>query len=98
MGTTLLVLSSTIALIYICRDIAPRDYSVYLSIMTTCGAFTGKVLIGRWIRRTGKESVLVWSLAAITVTSAILMGTLGAARLWENGTTSFYFGDICNPE
>jgi len=40
----------------------------------------------------------VWCLAGITVTSTVLMGTLGAARVWENGMASFSFGDVCNPE
>merc|ERR1719330_246153 len=96
-ATTLLVLSSTIALVYFYRDLAPRDYSMYLSFVTTTGALTGKVLIGRWIRRTGKESVIVWCLAGITVSSTIMMGSLGLQRLWQNGKTSFYFGDVCHP-
>lgn len=96
-ATTLLLLSSTIAIVYFCRDIAPRDYSAYLSMVTTVGALTGKVLIGRWVRRTGKESVIVWCLAGITVSSTLLMGSLGAARLWKNGKASFDLGDVCHP-
>jgi len=96
-ATTLLVLSSTTALVYICRGIAPRDYSIYLCTVTVCGAFSGKVLIGRWVRRTGKESVIVWCLAGITVASVLLMGTLGSLRVYQRGWDSVHVGDICHP-
>mmetsp|Transcript_114154 Transcript_114154/g.347232 ORF Transcript_114154/g.347232 Transcript_114154/m.347232 type:complete len:143 (-) Transcript_114154:57-485(-) len=97
-ATTLLVLSSSISLVYICRGFAPRHYSIYLSVITTFGALTGKVLIGRWVRRTGKESALVWALAGITIVSTLLMGSLGLVRAYENGAQAFQFGDLCHPE
>lgn len=97
-ATTLLVLSSSVALVYICRGVAPKDYSIYLSILTTAGALSGKVLIGRWVKRTGKESVLVWALAGITVASTILMGTLGIMRVYQNGWASFQLGSLCGTE
>jgi len=94
-ATTLLVLSSSIALVYICRNIAPLDYSIYLSLMTSTGAFAGKVVIGRWVKRTGKESVLVWALAGITISSTILMGGLGIYRVWVFGKEAFMPGELC---
>mmetsp|Transcript_106314 Transcript_106314/g.328286 ORF Transcript_106314/g.328286 Transcript_106314/m.328286 type:complete len:451 (-) Transcript_106314:305-1657(-) len=98
-ATTLLVLSSSMALIYICRGVAPRDYSIYLSVITTFGALTGKVVIGRWVRRTGRESVLVWALAGITIVSTVLMGALGIIRVWQSGMDSLHLGSLCgSPE
>jgi len=97
-ATTLLVLSSSIAVVYICRQLAPIDYSIYLSLMTATGAFTGKVLIGRWVKKTGKESVLVWALAGITITSTILMGGLGVYRIWMFGKEAFMPGALCLTE
>jgi hypothetical protein len=94
-ATTLLVLSSSIALVYICRHLAPFDYGIYLSLMTSTGAFTGKVVIGRWVKRTGKESVLVWALAFITISSTILMGGLGIYRVWVFGWDAFMPGQLC---
>lgn len=97
-ATTLLVLSSSMCLVYICRGVAPTDYSIYLSVITTFGALTGKVLIGRWVRRTGKESALVWALAGITIVSTLLMGTLGIIRVYENGWDSITPGQLCGGE
>eukprot|EP00415_Alexandrium_ostenfeldii_P002561 UN2561 len=97
-ATTLLVLSSSMCLVYICRGVAPKDYSIYLSVITTAGALTGKVLIGRWVRRTGKDSVLVWALAGITIVSTILMGTLGIIRVYQNGLDSIKPGTLCGGE
>mmetsp|Transcript_36547 Transcript_36547/g.105274 ORF Transcript_36547/g.105274 Transcript_36547/m.105274 type:complete len:451 (-) Transcript_36547:131-1483(-) len=97
-ATTLLVLSSSMSLVYICRGVAPTNYSVYLSVMTTCGALTGKVLIGRWVRRTGKDSVLVWALFGITVGSTLLMGSLGINTVFADGWNSMAFRTLCKEE
>mmetsp|Transcript_98900 Transcript_98900/g.318957 ORF Transcript_98900/g.318957 Transcript_98900/m.318957 type:complete len:127 (-) Transcript_98900:71-451(-) len=95
-ATTLLVVSSCTSLVYSCRGYVPRDYSIYLSLMTAAGAITGKVFIGAWVRRTRRESVLVWCLAGITILSALLMGALGSYRVWLNGAESFRVGGLCH--
>mmetsp|Transcript_46946 Transcript_46946/g.132402 ORF Transcript_46946/g.132402 Transcript_46946/m.132402 type:complete len:420 (-) Transcript_46946:262-1521(-) len=94
-ATTLLVLSSSICLVYVCRNIAPPHYSLFLSLCTATGAVTGKTLVGWWVRRTGKESLIVWCLAGITIASTLLMGSLGVIRTWENGASYFHFKDLC---
>merc|ERR1719356_1002458 len=84
-ATTLLVCSSSISLLYALRGFAPLDYSIYLSTMTAAGAFTGKTLVGHWVKRTGKESMIVWMLIGITMASTLLMGGLGLVRVSQNG-------------
>lgn len=93
-ATTLLILSSSTGLVYMCRRMAPVDYSAYLSFITMCGAFTGKVVVGRWVRRTGKESVIVWCLAAITVSSVVVMGCLGFFKVIDS--TKWSFRNVCD--
>jgi uncharacterized membrane protein YfcA len=97
-ATTLLVLSSSIAVVYVCRQYAPLDYSLYLCAMTTSGALTGKVVIGRWVKRTGKQSVIVWCLVGITVASVGIMGGLGLYRTVMNRDKAFQFTNFCMHE
>lgn len=95
-ATTLLILASSTALIYWGRSVAPAGYSLYLSLATTAGAFVGKRLVGSWVRRTRRESVIVWCLAGITVVSALCMGGIGLRRVRHNGSASFSFGRLCH--
>merc|ERR1719216_69499 len=88
-ATTLLGISSCTTLVYLCRGLIPPHYSVYLCLATATGALTGKAVIGFWVRRSGKESMIVWCLAGITVLSATLMGSIGLYRVLENGSASF---------
>merc|ERR1712113_888036 len=95
-ATTLLILSSSMALVYACRGFAPSDYSIFLPIVTCVGALLGKVLVGRFVKATGKESLIVWMLAGITIVSTVVMGTLGAYRAYENGYAALKLGDLCD--
>merc|ERR1712032_1093544 len=97
-ATTLLILSSSMTLVYACRGFAPRDYSIFLPIVTCFGALAGKVSVGRFVRATGKESLIVWMLIGITVLSTIIMGALGSFRAYENGRKAFEFGNLCEVE
>lgn len=95
-ATTLLILSSSMSLVYAVRGFAPGDYSVFLPVVTCFGALAGKVAVGRFVRATGKESLIVWMLVGITVCSIIIMGTLGGFRSYENGKAAFALGDLCS--
>merc|ERR1719327_930072 len=64
-ATTLVVLSTSTLLIYICRGMAPLDYSILPGSCSLIGAGVGKVLCGIWVRRTGKQSTIVWILAGV---------------------------------
>jgi hypothetical protein len=94
-ATTLLLLSSSVSLVYMCRGYAPLDYSIYLSVVTFFGAMVGKMLVGRLVKQTGKESLILFFLAGITIASCLLMGTLGALRVWYNGAAAFRFTSLC---
>lgn len=94
-ATTLLVLSSSTAVVFIMNDVMPHDYAPYLCVCTATGAMTGKVLIGRWVRRTGKQSVIVWCLAVITVSSTFLMGGLGIYRILTKGRETLLVRSLC---
>jgi len=95
-ATTLLVLSSSTGLVYWCRGVAPLDYSLALSTVTMCGAMAGKLVIGWWVERTGKQSIIVWCLLLITVLSASLMGLLGLLNVVETGWHSLHFKNFCH--
>lgn len=95
-ATTLLVLSSSTGLVYMCRAEAPLDYSIYLSFVTMCGAYTGKVLVGNWVQRTGKESIIVFCLAGITIASLLAMGFLGLFKLFN--PEAWHFHALCSKE
>mmetsp|Transcript_66700 Transcript_66700/g.118545 ORF Transcript_66700/g.118545 Transcript_66700/m.118545 type:complete len:155 (-) Transcript_66700:49-513(-) len=95
-ATTLLVLASSTCLVYACRGTAPWRYAVALSICAFMGAGTGKVLIGRWVKRTGKQSVIVWILAGITIVSTLLMASQGVKTVMNDGWAAFYFRNFCS--
>lgn len=94
-ATTLLLLASSTSLMYWCRSLAPEDYSTFLSMTTVIGAFAGKSFVGSWVRRTGRESAIVWCLVIVTVLSAILMGGIGLHRVWRTGAASMKLGHLC---
>lgn len=94
-ATTLVVLSSSTALVYLCRGVAPLDYTVVLFCCTLVGAILGKIAVGWWVRKTGKQSLIVWTLVAVTVLSTCLMGYEGLSRILEMGWSTFKFTSIC---
>lgn len=94
-ATTLVVLSTSTLLIYICRGMAPPDYAICLSIFTFCGAGVGKMLVGWWVRKTGKQSIIVWTLAGVTVCSMLLMGLEGVLTFSRDSSAFFAFRDLC---
>lgn len=95
-ATTLLVLSTSIEVVYIVRGGAPWGYSAFLFVATACGAMTGKVLIGRWVRRTGRDDIIVWCLAGITIVSMLLMGGLGLLKLIRDPVGAVQFNNMCS--
>lgn len=94
-ATTLLVLSSSTLAVYLVRGVAPPDYALCLSLFTMCGAMTGKVLVGSWVRRTGKQSIIVWALAGVTVLSTILMGVQGLIAIRTDLAAALHFRTLC---
>ncbi|CAK0789957.1 unnamed protein product, partial [Prorocentrum cordatum] len=97
-ATTLLVLSTSIEVVYIVRGGAPWGYSAFLFVATACGAMTGKVLIGRWVRRTGRDDIIVWCLAGITIVSMLLMGGLGLLKLIRDPVGAVQFNNMCSTD
>jgi len=94
-ATTLVVLSTSTLLIYIIRGAAPLEYSICLSVFTFMGAAVGKVLVGWWVQKTGKQSVIVWTLAGVTVCSMLLMGLEGALTFSRDPAAALAFRDFC---
>lgn len=88
-ATTLVVLATSTLLVYICRGIAPVDYSICLSLCAMAGAMTGKVLIGWWVRKTGKQSFIVWALAGVTLLSTLLLGISGILEIQQSDGRDF---------
>merc|ERR1719356_689389 len=79
-ATTLLVLSSSTAAIYMAIGETREDYAFFLCSFTIAGALCGKIVIGWWVNKTKRQSVIVWCLAFITIASVILMFGLGVSR------------------
>jgi len=96
-ATTLLIVSSSTSMVYLCRGLVPGDYSIYLALVAASGAILGENVIGRWVRRTGRHSFIVWCLAGITMLSAALMGSLGATRAIHQGAAALACGQLCHP-
>jgi uncharacterized membrane protein YfcA len=94
-ATTLVVLSSSTLLVYIVRGVAPGGYSFFLPLFTMAGALTGKALVGWWIKRTGKQSLIVWALAAVTILSIVLMGMQGIMTIMKNPPAAISFRSFC---
>jgi uncharacterized membrane protein YfcA len=94
-ATTLVVLSTSTLLIYICRGMAPPDYSIVLSIFSLLGAGVGKVVVGWWLSKTGKQSVIVWILAGVTVASMLLMSIEGVRTLIGDPTDALVLRNFC---
>eukprot|EP00927_Polykrikos_kofoidii_P027190 TRINITY_DN24016_c0_g2_i1.p1 TRINITY_DN24016_c0_g2~~TRINITY_DN24016_c0_g2_i1.p1 ORF type:complete len:411 (+),score=51.02 TRINITY_DN24016_c0_g2_i1:65-1297(+) len=97
-ATTLLVLSSSTGIVLLLQGVAPWEYAFYLSFMTMLGAMVGKVSVGSYVSRTGKQSTIVWLMLIVTVTSCVLMLTLGILRSWyswEHNGNSFKFHAFC---
>jgi len=94
-ATTLFVLSSSTVVMYALRGVCPWRYALVLSCSTFLGAGTGKVLIGRWVKKSGKQSGLVWMLAGITILSTLLMAFQGVRTVLENGWDAFHFRNFC---
>lgn len=88
-ATTLVVLSSSTAMVYLCRGVAPLDYILILSCCTLVGAFVGKLVVGWWVQRTGKQSLIVWILVMVTVLATLLMGYEGILRTVDQGWNTF---------
>mmetsp|Transcript_49895 Transcript_49895/g.98996 ORF Transcript_49895/g.98996 Transcript_49895/m.98996 type:complete len:202 (-) Transcript_49895:12-617(-) len=96
-ATTLLIVSSSTSMVYLCRGLIPLNYSMYLALVAASGAILGENVIGRWVRRTGRHSLIVWCLAGITILSASLMGSLGATRAIHQGAAALACGQLCHP-
>merc|ERR1719162_1445482 len=95
-ATTLVVLSTSTLLIYICRGMAPPDYAVLLSGFSMLGAAIGKVLCGWWVRRTGKQSIIVWTLVGVTVCSMVLLGIEGILTFIRDPSKASTFRNFCS--
>lgn len=94
-ATTLVVLSTSTLLIYVSRGIAPWDYAILLSCFTMIGAAVGKVICGWWVRRTGKQSIIVWILAGVTVCSMLLLGIEGTLTFIRDPPAALAFRNFC---
>jgi len=94
-ATTLVVLSTSTLLIYVCRGIAPWEYAILLSCFTMMGAAVGKVICGWWVRRTGKQSIIVWTLAGVTVCSMLLLGIEGTLTFIRDPPAALAFRNFC---
>jgi len=94
-ATTLVVLSTSTLLIYVCRGVAPFEYALCLSLFSLVGAAAGKVLVGWWVQKTGKQSIIVWTLAGVTVLSMVLMGFEGFLTFARNPSTALAVKNLC---
>jgi len=73
-ATMTLLTSSSVAVMFVLSGIVPWEYALYFFCITLTGALFLKPKIDAYIRRTGRASVLILSLAVI-----ILLATCGCA-------------------
>mmetsp|Transcript_9199 Transcript_9199/g.20504 ORF Transcript_9199/g.20504 Transcript_9199/m.20504 type:complete len:534 (-) Transcript_9199:35-1636(-) len=95
MNATLLVFSSSTLLTYILMNAAPWDYSLCLGMAAMAGSLTGQVLFASWVKRVGKQSILVWLLVASISISLLLLLYQGVSSIIMDPLASTTFADIC---
>jgi len=95
-ASTLLILSSSTALALLTQGSAPVEHALGFGLATFLGSAVGKTLITGWIKRSGRSSLIVFILAGILVTSAILLSWLGLRNVWTSITTGKGLG-FSNP-
>jgi len=72
-ATMIVLTSSSVAILYITSGLVPWQYAVTFFCTCFAGALVGKTYIDRYVKRTGKTSILIFLLAMI-----IALATLGA--------------------
>ena len=63
-----------------------------LSAFTMLGSYLGNVLIDRLIKRYRRQAILLWIIAAVTITSTLVMSALGFSQLTERNAVLEFGG------
>ena len=81
---------------YLLLHIMNLYYAPAMNIFTLSGALFSIFLIGKYIQKTGRTSILVFFLCFVIGASAILMPLFGTIRLVEKGTPLWRFKNMCS--
>jgi uncharacterized membrane protein YfcA len=87
-ASTLFVLSSSVALVFLVQGTAPVDYALWLAGATASGAVIGKAIVGYIVKLYQRPSAIIFLLAGVITTSVIVMtltGTLGVINDVRHG-------------
>ena len=103
-ATTLFMLSTTAASVFIANGVAPLHYSLFFAGLTFVGAITGKWTIAVMVKKYNRNSIIALLLAGITIISTIMLlfnvadvvenvslAAKGEKEAWER----LWFKDAC---
>jgi len=85
-ATMIVLTSSSVAVMYVTSGLVPWTYAVFYFSVCSCGAFLGKSKIDGYVKKTGRASILIFTLATIialaTIGSLYIMLSRLAAKNW----------------
>lgn len=64
-STMIVVTSSSIAVMFVTSGLVPWSYALFYFCVTFSGAWIGKSRIDRYVKKTGRASILIFILASI---------------------------------
>lgn len=76
-ATTLFVLSTSTAILFMVSGSTSLDYALFLATMTACGAIFGKALVNWIVKKTQRPSFLIFILGFIISSSVVVMMATG---------------------
>ena len=70
-STMFVITSSSIAIMFVTSGLVPWSYAIFYFCVTFIGAWLGKSRIDRYVKKTGKASLLIFILASIIAFATI---------------------------
>jgi len=77
-ATTLFVMSTSTCLAFLVAGAVPVDYVFWLAAATGAGAIFGKAIVGYFVKKLRRPSIIMFLLGGIIAASVVVMGTTGA--------------------
>lgn len=87
--------SSTVAIIFVTTGLVPWSYAIFYFLVCLVGAIFGKLKIDRYIKRTGRASLLILILASIVLFASIGFFVIMLTGLADNSWCLKGFNEFC---
>jgi uncharacterized membrane protein YfcA len=94
-ATMLVLTSSSIAVMSVTSGLVPVSYAVFFFFVTLTGALVGKWQIDKYVKRTGRASLLVFCLATIIILASVGVFVNMFIRVADAGWCLEGFSPIC---